>query len=259
MARPGKSWNSLRGCRPKSPGCKLCYAATQAARWSGPGQPYEGLAQRTRHGGRWTGAVRYLPEKIPEPLRWPAGTRVFINSMSDLAQPGVQPAWIDAMIEVIRATPAVSYVGLTKWPERLPALLYQETSEAPTRALKPWETLPNLILGTSIESQPYAPRAQALLDAWGGPTVVSAEPLLGPLDLSGVLWQPCRDCQGVGHVGRDGDACVCARYSPLLGYERLNRLSWVIVGGESGHGARPARWRSATWRGNAARPRWPVS
>ncbi|HMI94643.1 MAG TPA: DUF5131 family protein, partial [Polyangiales bacterium] len=45
-------------------------------------------------------------------------------------------------------------------------------------------------------------------------------------------------CGGVGVVGRDGSACVCARYSPRAGFERANNLHWVIVGGESGNGAR---------------------
>jgi len=208
---PGVSWNFLRGCTRVSPGCGTataggCYAEAIAARFSGPGQPFEGLAVRTPSGPRWTGEIRYLPRLVQEPLRWKTPRWVFVNSMSDLAHSAVQANWIDAMLEVIAATPACTYVALTKRPERLWRLLYQDAPDAAVRFLKPDQALPNLILGTSIESMAYVRRANELRGAWSGPTVISAEPLLGPLDLTEVL---------------------------------ANRLSWLICGGESGPGARP--------------------
>jgi len=51
------TWNPVRGCQVVSPGCANCYAAGIAARFSGPGQPYEGLAKRTKAGPVWTGKV----------------------------------------------------------------------------------------------------------------------------------------------------------------------------------------------------------
>lgn len=139
-------------------------------------------------------------------LRWKTPRWVFVNSMSDVAHPDVQANWLDAMLAVIKATPQHVYVGLTKRPERLWRLLYAEAPDAAVRFLTPDQALPNLILGTSIESMAYVRRADELMGAWRGPTVVSAEPLLGPLDLTEVLG---------------------------------NGLSWVIAGGESGAQARP--------------------
>jgi protein gp37 len=204
--RPGVSWNFLRGCSEASPGCRNCYAKAVAARFAGPEEPFAGLATRTAGGPHWTGTVRYLPRLVREPLRWTTPRWVFVNSMSDVAHPEVQAHWIDQMLEVIKATPWHTYIALTKRPERLWRLLYTEQPDACVRLLKPDESLPNLILGTSIELQAYARRAEHLLEAWTGRTLISAEPLLGPLDLTAAL---------------------------------AGGLSWLIVGGESGGQARP--------------------
>ena len=37
------TWNPIRGCTRVSEGCRHCYAERVAGRFSGPGQPYEGL------------------------------------------------------------------------------------------------------------------------------------------------------------------------------------------------------------------------
>jgi len=223
---PGKSWNFLRGCTRVSPGCGTataggCYAEAIAARFSDPGHAFHGLAVRTPAGPRWTGEVRYVPRLVREPLRWRTPTWVFVNSMSDLAHPEVQAHWIDQMLEVIKATPWHVYIALTKRPERLWRLLYAEQPDACVRVLQPDESLPNLILGTSVESSRYLGRLEALLAAWPGRTVVSAEPLLGPLDLTRWL-DPC----------------------PFCGERRLD---WVLAGGESGPQARPCavEWLAA--------------
>ena len=55
-----RTWNPIRGCRRVSDECRNCYAEIQAARWSGPGQPYDGLAENTPSGPRWTGAIRMV-------------------------------------------------------------------------------------------------------------------------------------------------------------------------------------------------------
>lgn len=58
---PGESWNPIRGCTRVSEGCRHCYAERQAARFRGPGQPYEGLVKVHPSGEpRWTGEVRFI-------------------------------------------------------------------------------------------------------------------------------------------------------------------------------------------------------
>jgi protein gp37 len=56
----------------------------QAGRFSGPGQPYEGLVRKTTQGYTWTGQVRLIEKDLEAPLRWKKPQRVFVNSMSDL-------------------------------------------------------------------------------------------------------------------------------------------------------------------------------
>lgn len=68
-----ETWNPLRGCSRVSEGCRNCYAESVAGRFSGPGQPYEGLVRLSaegKHGrARWNGTVRFVPADIAEALR----------------------------------------------------------------------------------------------------------------------------------------------------------------------------------------------
>src|SRR5438094_866741 len=63
----GKTWNPVRGCSKISPGCKLCYAARQAARFSGIGRPFHGFAIFSDSGPQWTGHVELCEDKLEEP------------------------------------------------------------------------------------------------------------------------------------------------------------------------------------------------
>jgi len=79
-----RTWNPVRGCALVSEGCRNCYAMKFAHRFSGKGKPYAGLTRLGKHGPVWTGAARFVPEMLAEPLTWGAPQRVFVNSMSDL-------------------------------------------------------------------------------------------------------------------------------------------------------------------------------
>ena len=56
------TWNPVRGCTRVSEGCRFCYAERIAARFSGKGMAYEGLAKNTKAGPRWTQQVLPIPE-----------------------------------------------------------------------------------------------------------------------------------------------------------------------------------------------------
>ena len=82
------TWNPIRGCTKISPGCAHCYAETFAERFRGvPGHPYEQGFD-----------LRLVPEKLAEPLRWPAPKMVFVNSMSDLFHEDVPDDYIEARL-----------------------------------------------------------------------------------------------------------------------------------------------------------------
>ena len=123
------TWNPIRGCSRVSEGCRNCYAERIAARFSGPGQPYEGLATMTPSGPRWSGKVELVESALDLPLRWRKPRRVFVNSMSDLFHEQVPDDWIDRVFSVIALAPQHTFQVLTKRPERMRAYL----SDAATR------------------------------------------------------------------------------------------------------------------------------
>jgi protein gp37 len=267
------SWNPVRGCEKVSPGCKHCYAETVAARFSGPGQPYEGLVKLRASGkhGRavWNGKVRMVDDHLADPLRWKRPRRVFVNSMSDLFHEGLTNEQIAAVFGVMAAAPRHTFQILTKraermrewfeWMERravarseeLGTSAYAHADVCQLAALDrgvegvlhpikgtlrswPWP-LPNVWLGVSVEDQQRADeRIPHLLATPAAVRFLSVEPLLGPVDLRTVTYQTdCRACAGRGTCG----ICDGGKVEKAA----LDALDWVIVGGESGPGARPCR------------------
>src|SRR6185369_1169929 len=95
------TWNPVRGCSVVSEGCRNCYAMAVAARFSGPGMPYEGLAYRNGSGAHWTGKVRLIEEHLRDPVTWKTPKRIFVNSMSDLFHESLSDAAIDRIFGVM--------------------------------------------------------------------------------------------------------------------------------------------------------------
>ncbi len=206
------TWNPVTGCTKLSPGCKHCYAETMARRLEAMGAAgYENNFKLTLH-----------PDRLDQPLKRRAPTTYFVNSMSDLFHEDVPDSFIDSVFAVMAATGRHTYQVLTKraermadYAERLGTRAGFERLEAAARALGhtltfegiplvPWP-IPNVWLGVSVEDRKYGvPRIAHLRRAPAAVRFLSVEPLLadvGKLDL------------------RD--------------------MHWVIVGGESGHKARP--------------------
>ena len=209
-----RTWNPTRGCARVSSGCEHCYAERIARRFDRPGGSYEGL---TTSNGRWNGQIRLVPEKLEEPLRWRKPSRVFVDSMSDLFHSGVSDEYIEMVFQIMGVARQHQFQVLTKRPERMRELLqsfeFQEIAcEIDTDggyATLPWP-LPNVWLGVSVEDQKTADeRVPLLLETPAAIRFLSCEPLLAPLDL-GWLW--------------------ASPHRPAI--------DWVIVGGESGPGAR---------------------
>lgn len=222
------TWNAIRGCVKVSPGCANCYAEAFAERFRGvPGHPYEQGFD-----------LRLVPEKLTDPLRWTKPRRIFVNSMSDLFQDGVPDEYIDQVFAVMALSPRHTFQVLTKRADRMRAYIgvrreggrnqivfdaMQDRARAEGRSA--WGIdftwpLPNVWLGVSVENQHFAEeRIPDLLQTPAAVRFISAEPLLGPLDLDLEWLAPFKET----------DASL----------NRTPRLDWVIVGGESGRGARP--------------------
>lgn len=192
-----------------------CYAETMAARFSGPGQPYEGLAELTQAGPRWTGEVRLIEEHLYDPIRWQRPRRIFVNSMSDLFHERVPDEWINRIFAVMALCPQHTFQVLTKRPQRMLEWLRRPNCAAAVEDAG-WP-LPNVHLGVSVEDQRSADeRIPLLLQCPAAVRWVSAEPLLGPMDLT--------------YIAPSDDFWTDALDTP----DPTRRLDLVIIGGESG-------------------------
>lgn len=208
-----KTYNPITGCTPVSEGCRNCYARRMAKRLAGRcGYPADDPFRVTIHQNR-----------IAEPLRWKKPKHFFVCSMSDLFHEDVPFDVIDRIFAVMALTPQHTYQVLTKRPERM------------LKFFAEWSALPNVWLGVSAENQKAADeRIPLLLKCPAAVRFVSAEPMLGPVDLyfgdnmtpdedSGVGCTPC-DFGGKRHQHYIGEPC--GRW-----------IDWVIVGCETGPGA----------------------
>ena len=150
------TWNPVSGCSKLSPGCAHCYAEAWSHRW---GRSFD---------------VTLHPEKLKEVRKIPAGSKVFVNSMSDLFHEKVPFLFIEQVMDAIESRPDVIFQVLTKRPERV--LDY----EWPDEHLPP--PLPdNLWLGVSIEMALYKDRIDLLRKISTHIKFISFEPLLGDI------------------------------------------------------------------------------
>lgn len=112
-------WNPIRGCTRASEGCRNCYAEAIAARFSGPGQPWHGFAEKTASGPRWTGKVELIEDRLTLPLKWRKPAKIFTNSASDLFHESVPDEWIDRVFAVMALAPQHTFQCLTKRSGRM--------------------------------------------------------------------------------------------------------------------------------------------
>lgn len=231
-----RTWNPVRGCSVVSPGCVNCYAMKFAHRFSGDGKPYAGLTKQTKAGPQWNGRVQLVHAALVEPLSWRKPARVFVNSMSDLFHDAIPDSFILAVFVTMAKAHRHTFQVLTKRPARMQELLSQWRRDGVTLREGCGVVLPNVWLGVSCEDQQRADeRIPALLQTPSAVRFISAEPLIGPLYgldqwLSG----------GADSRPFWTDRCPVDE----RGFALIHGLDWVIVGGESGTGARDChvRW-----------------
>lgn len=231
------TWNPVVGCTRVSSGCDHCYAVRASHRLAGMGQAnYKGLTVLNGKGERhFNGTVRCLPERLDDPLYWRKPRRVFVNSMSDLFHKDVPFKFVETVFGVMAVCPEHTFQILTKRPQRAAQFLEdrgdvidaarQCVLASDSRRLGFLECeaclpLGNVWLGTSCEDQATLDeRVPHLLNCPAAVRFLSLEPLLGSIDLRfGIV--------------KDGDHVHVATPQEM-------GIHWVIVGGESGPGARP--------------------
>lgn len=214
------TWNPTTGCDKVSPGCDHCYAMTLAPRLKAMGSAhYQRDGNPTTSGPGF--GVSMHADALSKPLEWKRPRRIFVNSMSDLFHAEVSDEFIAQVFAVMATASHHTFQLLTKRHGRMRSLLrnvdFQDAmvDAAVARGhhdLIRWP-LPNVWLGVSVENQQWADiRIPALQDTPAAVRFLSCEPLLGPVDIINGL----------------GDSW-------------LTDIDWIIVGGESGRGARPMR------------------
>lgn len=263
------TWNPITGCSVVSPGCANCYAMRLAGSRLRHHPSREGLTRDTKAGPVWTGEVRLNEGWLDQPLRWRRPRRIFVCAHGDLFYEAVPDEWIDRVFAVMALSPQHTFQVLTKRSARMreymagslgriaeavqPLRTDNNRAVGPLPNLEPgarWWPLPNVWLGISAEDQRRADeRMPLLLDTPAAVRFLSAEPLLSGLDLTTIClvpkqpWSPRAAIQVNALTGRYVESGQPYRGGwdidapPPTGPG--HRLDWVIVGGESGPGARP--------------------
>ena len=213
-----RNWITVAGCTDASTGCLNCYARQTTLRIAGAAKGSDGLPDlsagtvvNTGDGLEWTGKVNVTnnPRLIEAPTKWRDPAMVFVNSRGDTFHPKVPTGHIRLLFEVMARCPQHSFQVLTKRPERMRQMSnrypwFGQRHAIDNKGRGYTRVLPNLWAGTSIESDEWTHRADAVRGTLAGIRWISAEPLLGPL--------PSLDLTGI---------------------------DWLVVGGESKSGARP--------------------
>ncbi|NOX39748.1 MAG: phage Gp37/Gp68 family protein [Alphaproteobacteria bacterium] len=254
MARNSKiewcddTWNPITGCSVVSPGCTNCYAMKLAGTRMKNHWSRSGLTQPSKAGPVWNSEVRLNLDWIDQPLHWRKPRKIFVCAHGDLFHEDVQDEWIDRIFAIMARCPQHTFQVLTKRADRMReyfrniggtsrhdwvmSAIGNQTGMSRVKHFD-WP-LPNVHLGVSVEDQTRADeRIPLLLDTPAAVRFISAEPLLGPIYLTKI-----RGWKSDEHLWTDattGRSHFDSTHYPTQGA----KIDQVIVGGESGPGARP--------------------
>ena len=193
------TFNPWTGCTKITPGCDTCYAEAWSKR---SGHVKWGNHQRKRTTADYWKAPAIWNRNAD---RFEAvhghRQRVFCASLADVFDNQAEAAWRSDLFELIRQTPRLDWLLLTKRPSNIAKMLPADWGSG----------YENVWLGTTAEDQDrFDQRWKFLASVPAAVRFVSYEPAIGPLSIAKVDQKP----------------------------------DWLIVGGESGAGARPM---NATW------------
>lgn len=256
------TWNPVVGCSKVSAGCANCYAERMVDRFPhltgmthGPDPDPVG----------WNGRAHFMPHKLEQPFHWRRPRKIFVCSIGDLFHYSITDEHIAAVFGVMAACPQHTFIVLTKRPHRAlewfewvsiqecSETKYRQSTECAFHLLRIAEPemtgpihckygpapdaqwpLPNVWIGVSIEDQHAADdRVPLLLQIPAEKRFVSAEPLMGPVDLDDLIAEMGNGWEH--HI----DALWCEEDPEDCGKFGGNTLDWVICGAETGPGKRP--------------------
>ena len=219
---PGNTFNPWVGCTKVSPGCDHCYAEGWAKR---SGLVTWGGDRRRTSAANWRQPIKWNRQAAAAGVR----KRVFCASLADVFDNQVPAEWRADLWALIGETPALDWLLLTKRPQNAAKMIVDArraclggVDAADEHFQWPW---PNVWLGTTVENQAEADRrVPHLLAVPAAVRFLSCEPMLGSIDLM--------------RAGATEVDCVAPGEANIGAFSR-GLVDWIIVGGESGPGARP--------------------
>lgn len=157
------------------------------------------------------------PDGRFKPLEWGKPRVVAVNWLGDLFCSSIEWGSVDIIFESMRHADRHQFLVLTKRPNLMREYVYGGIRAG-------WQPIENVWLGATVWDQTSYDDAmywmQNLKDA-GWKTWLSIEPMLGAVSFRWASWEPIK------------------RHAPTNHLAGLRRLDQVVLGGESGHGARP--------------------
>lgn len=221
------TFNPWTGCTKVSAACDHCYAESWARRSGHVEWGPHGARRRTK---TWDNPIKWNNQARLEGKRY----RVFCASLADVFDNhrSILPEWRADLWQLIRDTPHLDWLLLTKRPQNIARYLPEN-----------WGTgYPNVWLGTTVENQREAERrVPHLLRISAKVHFLSCEPMLGEINLN-----------EIAGLSKDEDGTVDVWWDALSGiaydewgtempcnFDLPNSISWVITGGESGPNYRP--------------------
>lgn len=213
------TFNPWVGCTKVSPACDHCYAESWAKR---SGSVQWGGERRRTTPANWKLPLKWNAQAEREGRRF----RVFCASLADVFDNQVPQEWRDDLFALIRSTPHLDWLLLTKRIGNTAKMIEQAVDAQPELLWKwPWF---NVWIGATICNQEEADRdIPKLLAVPATKRFLSIEPLLGPVDLTGEYLK--------AKLGEYPFKGLSSAHRTQL----IDLLDWVIVGGESGPKARP--------------------
>ena len=217
------TWNPWQGCHKVSPGCLNCYM----------------YRDKKRYGQDASIVVRSKDATFNKPLLWDDPAMVFVCSWSDFFIEDADE-WRDDAWEIMKKTPHLTYLLLTKRPENIKDRLPEDWGEG---YLNVW-------LGVTAENQEEANRRiPILLKTPATKRFISIEPMLENIDIKHYLdGMPEPYSGGVNYVSKEmaSDACCPEMEGMPIEQEPEWRqtappIDWIIVGAESGPNRRPCK------------------
>jgi len=214
------------GCTKVGPGCEGCYAEALMDRRMGRVKWGAGEKRQRTSAAYWRQPLAWNRKARESGKPW----RVFCASLADVFDNEVPAAWRWALFRLIRETPHLTWMLLTKrignaigmLDEAADAVFDEFVGAGAWQARGPW---PNVWLGATVVNQEEADRdVPKLLQVPAAVRFLSIEPMLGPIDLK---LESRNDLARWDSKGRE--------LAP-------RRIGWCILGGESdqpGHRARP--------------------